>query len=266
MPADADYYSAKNLGFAGTRADVVAFGDSDCWPQADWLERLFAPFEDAKVQVVAGRTCYRADALGTAATTIDFMYFPSPLGEGCTRNFYANNVAFRREAFGADPYRTDEGFYRGNCQTLGLRLHERGVAIRFEPRARTTHRFPDSRDELLQLRLLRGADLAEMAPLLVERHAPRALRPVLALRPVAAAVVLMGRVGFSLASFGHQDMPELKGARRVASLASILALSAVDGVGALLKLLGLSSLVGHDHEPAHMALSYVHDRDRLNAA
>src|SRR6185503_11031836 len=112
----------------------------------------------------AGRTTYRDDVLGTAATSIDFMYFPSALAEGCTRNFYANNVAFRREVFAAHGYRSDERIYRGHCQRLGLRLAKAGVPVRYVPRAHTVHRFPDRASELFKLRLLRGADTVEMAP------------------------------------------------------------------------------------------------------
>ncbi len=102
-------------------------------------------------EVVAGRTTYRDDALGVAATAIDFMYFPSPLGEGLTRNFYANNVAFRRDVFAARRYLPAEGIYRGHCQQLGLRLAADGVRVRYAPDAHTVHRFPDGAAELLRL-------------------------------------------------------------------------------------------------------------------
>ena len=102
IPHADGYYAAKNRGFEATQAEIVAFGDGDCWPEATWLERLLQPFEAEGPDgphVVAGRTTYRGDLLGTAATTIDFLYFKSPLGKGCTRNFYANNVAFDRTVF-----------------------------------------------------------------------------------------------------------------------------------------------------------------------
>jgi glycosyltransferase involved in cell wall biosynthesis len=73
LPAGCGYYAAKNLGFEATASSVVAFADADCWPEPRWLEALLAPFDDASVQVTAGRTTYRGDLLGIAATTIDFM-------------------------------------------------------------------------------------------------------------------------------------------------------------------------------------------------
>ncbi|HEX4622673.1 MAG TPA: glycosyltransferase, partial [Myxococcaceae bacterium] len=174
LPAAAGYYQGKNAGFDASAAEVVVFGDSDCWPDDGWLENLVSPFMEgaAAAAAVAGRTCYRPGVLGSAASSIDFNYYPSPLGPGCTRNFYANNVAFRREVFAEHRYGSGEHFYRGNCQTLGLRLGAAGIPVRFEPRARTTHRFPDSWAELVRLRLLRGGDLAELSPRLLSAHLP----------------------------------------------------------------------------------------------
>src|SRR5664279_5103238 len=71
IPHAEGYYAAKNRGFESTQAEIVAFGDADCWPQATWLERLLQPFEadgPDRPHVVAGRTTYRGDLLGTAAT------------------------------------------------------------------------------------------------------------------------------------------------------------------------------------------------------
>jgi len=260
LPAGTDYYEAKNRGFEATQAEVVAFGDSDCWPDADWLEHLFAPFREAEVQVVAGRTCYRRDLFGTAATTIDFMYFERGAAAGCTRNFYANNVAFRRDVFAADGYRQGEGFYRGNCQTLGLRLAQHGVPIRFEPRARTTHRFPDSLRELLRLRLLRGADSVELNPQLADAYLPPKLRWLGRLGPVTSAAGLGARLGFSLASINRQEMPEVHGVRWLACAAVVAGISCADGLGAALATAGWRS------GDVHTALAYHEDSDRLRDA
>src|SRR5204862_7189272 len=44
LDAGADYYAAKDTGFAATRAAVIAFADADCWPDPDWLQALLEPF------------------------------------------------------------------------------------------------------------------------------------------------------------------------------------------------------------------------------
>lgn len=264
------YYEAKNRGFDATSADIIAFGDADCWPDPAWLGRLLAPFlADAQTAAVAGRTTYRDDLLGVAATAIDFMYFPSPLGEGCTRNFYANNVAFRRDVFAARRYRPAEGIYRGHCQQLGLRLAAAGVPVRFEPAAHTTHRFPDGAAELLRLRLLRGADTVEMAP-----HFARALLPpgfhwLGRLGPASALGVLAVRLGLSARAAGTQGLATdrgVRGPRRAACLALVGVISAADAAGAVARSVAGARFGVHDGGLRQGALSYHGDGDRLPSA
>jgi len=253
---DVGYYEAKNRGFDAARGDAVVFADGDCWPDEDWLESLLAPFSDPDVRVVAGRTTYRRDLLGTAASTIDFMYFPTPLGPRYTRNFYANNVAFRRDVFGTHRFGTHD-MYRGHCAVLGLDLHCERIPIVFEPKARTIHRFPDSLRELAKLRLMRGRDTYELTPQL-----GRALRRDLELPrlgPVTPLGVLAVRFAFSLRSINRQQMPPAHGIKRLAVAGAIAAISSIDALGALaggLRLLAASP---------HAALSY-HGEDARIAA
>ena len=258
------YYAAKNRGFEATTADVVVFGDADCWPENDWLALLAEPFDDQEVNAVAGRTTYRGDLLGTAATTIDFMYFPSPLGEGATRNFYANNVAFRRPTFERARYVLDGAFYRGNCQVLGLELQKLGVPIHFQPAARTTHRFPDDAKDFVRLRLLRGADAVALAPHLGRAYLPKPLAK-LADAPGLEAIVLGSRLFFSLGSINRQDMPEATGARKLACAALVAGISALDVAGACLKRVGLARLISRE-DAAHVALGYHENVDALSTA
>jgi hypothetical protein len=260
---EVSYYEAKNRGFDASAADVVAFADADCWPEPAWLDELLAPFADATVLVSAGRTTYRTDVLGTAASTIDFMYFDSPLGAGCTRNFYANNVAFRREVFGAYRYASHD-MYRGHCQILGTRLHRDNVRIHFVPAARTIHRFPDSLAELAKLRLLRGEDTIEMTPHLVKTYLPMASR-LGNLGPVVPLAVLAARFGFSLRSIGRQDMPPARGLRWLGVVGAIAGISLVDAAGTVARGLGWRPASRADGAAA-VTLSYHADGDHLAAA
>ncbi len=263
LAADVDYYQAKNRGFDATDADVVAFADGDCWPEPGWLEALLAPFADLAVKVVAGRTTYRTDVLGTAASTIDFMYFDSPLGAGCTRNFYANNVAFRRAVFGAYRYASHD-MYRGHCQVLGTRLHQAGIPVTFVPAARTIHRFPDRLDELIKLRLLRGEDTIEMTPHLVRTYLPAAA-PLGNLGPVMPLAVLAARFAFSVRAIGRQDMPAARGVRWAGVVGAIAGLSLVDAAGTLARGLGWRP-ASRSSAAANVTLSYHRDGDHLAAA
>ena len=237
IDARTGYYEAKNAGFAATDAgasDIVAFADADCDPAPDWLAELLAPFARADApEVVAGRTSYAATTAGAALTTIDFMYFPSPLAPGATRNFYANNVAFRREVFARHGYQALAGVYRAHCQVLGLRLQEAGVALHHAPRAHTVHRLPDTWREALQLRWLRGRDTHGLAPHLVRAYLPAYLQWLARSGPLGPACVQLARLSFSLRALNRQGLPPQRGLRRLGALALILGFSAVDFAGAL---------------------------------
>ncbi len=266
LPAGTGYYEAKEVGFDATDSDVVVFADGDCWPDHRWLDALLQPFDDddaGDVKVVAGRTVYRSDVLGIAATTIDFMYFPSPFGKKASRNFYANNVAFRRPVFDRLRYAAD-GFYRGNCQVAGMKLVENGVAVRFVAAARTVHRFPDSARELVQLRLLRGEDTVVLSGHLRDRALPERARWLMDLGAVSPALVLAGRFVCSVASVNHQDMPEVRGLKRVAVVGAIAGLTLIDAAGALRGSSTKRAAAKQKHKTT--TLSYHADGDGLSAA
>ncbi len=252
------YYDAKNRGFEATdpaRCDHVAFADADCIPADDWLEQLIAPLAcEAPPPVVAGRTSYPAGMLGTALTTIDFMYFPSPLRPQATRNFYANNVLFRREVFARHAYQAMGEAYRAHCQVLGLRLQAEGIAVHYAPAAHTVHRLPDTRRECLTLRWWRGQDTVGLTPHLVRAYLPTRLQWFARSGPVAPLVVLAVRLGASLRALNHQHLPKVSGLRWLGAAVLIAGFSLVDMAGALYRGLGF----GRRHGAAAdaQALSY----------
>jgi glycosyltransferase involved in cell wall biosynthesis len=45
---------ARNVAWRATDADICVFTDGDCVPNADWLEKLLAPFSDASIGATAG--------------------------------------------------------------------------------------------------------------------------------------------------------------------------------------------------------------------
>jgi hypothetical protein len=262
-----DYYGAKNAGFDATTADVVVFADSDCVPEAQWLQALVAPMLEAngaRVDVVAGRTSYRDDALGRGLSAIDFMYFPSDHGRACRRNFYANNVAFRREVFAAHRYALAPEIYRGPCQRLGMDLHAEGVAVHFAPQAHTVHRLPDSLRELVELRWLRGGDTTELAPAIAQAAGvpPAWIRR---LGPALPLAVLGGRLRYGIAATMRAptrwtlrgEPRPLRGSRWI-SAGVVLGVTALDAAGAMGRVIG-----GRRHAASRRVLSYHADSDGL---
>jgi GT2 family glycosyltransferase len=234
LPASAGYYEHKNAGFDAATGDLIAFIDGDCAPSAGWLEALLAPFDDG-AQVVAGATSY-AGALAPLANELDFPYFdgeqprrrfaatsrtPSPT----VRNFFANNVAFTREAFATRRYPTITPMFHGQCQVLALRFVEAGIPIVYAPDARVTHAWPDSVGEWLQVRLLRGADTTQLLPHVVGTYAPTARDSVARLGPLPA-LALLGMRAVTASISALRRGPMLRG------LALVAGVTAVDALGA----------------------------------
>lgn len=214
IPADCGYYQAKNLGFQASSKSIVVFADADCTPDHCWLSNLITPLlEDKKANIgaVAGRTTYQDNLLGSAATTIDFMYFPYKTYqgrryEGATRNFYANNIAFRRTVFQRHAYGEADNVYRGHCQMLGLRLLQAGVQIQYAHQAHTTHAFPNSLKDLVRLRLLRGQDTLGLTPALVKTYLSKKWQWLSHTGPIMPLIILNIRWWCSLTSIGKQGL------------------------------------------------------------
>lgn len=234
LPASAGYYDHKNAGFDATSGDVVAFIDGDCEPSDGWLGALLAPFA-AGAQVVAGATSYPG-ALAPLANQLDFPYFDganhrrsfaatSTDAAPTVRNFFANNVAFAREAFAARRYPTIAPMFHGQCQVLALQLLDENIPIAYAADARVTHAWPTSAREWLQVRLLRGADTTQLLPHVLDTYAPRARGPVAALGPLPTLAILAWRA-LTGARTALRIRPRLRG------LALVAGVTAVDALGA----------------------------------
>lgn len=256
------YYEAKNLGFDHTTpelSDYVLFADADCTPDAHWIEQILQPFTDEKLTptlaAVAGRTSYADSLAGIALTTIDFMYFPSPLGAGCTRNFYANNIVFKRDVFAKYHYQAVEGVYRAHCQVLGLQLQSEGLKIQYAPEAHTVHMIPDHKSDVVKLRWMRGQDTVGLTPFLVKSYMPSWLQWLAKSGPVGPWIVQMSRLGFSLKALNRQGMPRVTGLRWIAPVMLILGISSIDTLGAIVRGCGINTVGGKGGGDAQ-ALSY----------
>ena len=218
-PANGGPAAARNTGLAACHTDLVAFVDSDCVPEPDWLARLLAHFADPAVAAVAPRVV-GLDAPGwlgryeQARSALDLGPRPGPVVPR-TRIAYVPAAALvtRRAALGAG---FSEKLRVGEDVDLVWRLHAEGWRVRYEPAALVGH------DHRVSIRgwARRKFDYGTSAGPLARRHpglVPPAVTSLAALlplvllrrgRPLGAAAA----VGLAAAGLARR-LPDFSGRR-----------------------------------------------------
>lgn len=142
---------SRQIGFAASTGDVVAFIDDDAFVDPDWLEELTRPYEDPAVVAVGGRALNGIDGEETEGLGDIGRLLPNGR---LTGNFAADpgrtievdhllgaNMSFRRSALEA--IGGIRGNYPGTClceeSDISLRLGQAGGTLIFAPRAIVRH-------------------------------------------------------------------------------------------------------------------------------
>jgi GT2 family glycosyltransferase len=140
-------YAARNRAAAVARSDVLAFCDSDCAPEPEWLEEGLAALADA--DLVAGEVIYAPPARPTAWSllTID-MYLDQRnnvlLSRGVTANLFVKRHLF--DELGG----FDESLPSGGDYDLVRRAVDAGARLVYAPAAVVRHPTIDDRRSFLR--------------------------------------------------------------------------------------------------------------------
>ena len=137
--------AARNRGIRASIGDVVAFTDSDCVPESDWLSHLLAPFDEAATGAVAGRIAGIFNRtlceLFCSLYTLQSPQAPMTYREWTpwSGGFPTANLAVRRHLLEQLNGFDECAKISGEDYDLCARLYEQHMVIVYTPTACVTH-------------------------------------------------------------------------------------------------------------------------------
>ena len=147
--------SARNIGIAHSRGDIVAFLDDDAAPTPTWLEEIVRPFGDETVGVVAGLVTPNWVGSTSAPRWLPPEYFwvmgatwrGFGSGESDIRNPIGASMAIRRNLLNAVGGFDLRFTYNNDETDLCFRIREAfpGTRTVFAPRSEVLHEVSSSR-------------------------------------------------------------------------------------------------------------------------
>jgi len=166
---NANYCEMKNAGAMASRGEIIIFLDADLIPEPNWLSALLGAFVDPRVSVVVGNTYVDCSDGSTYAKSMALSWM-FPLRDSTDRLtlstwFYANNVAFRRDAFLSRQFPQVPGLTHAPAGLLVERLQRDGVAIWHAGNARASHPPPNGPIHFLMRAIAGGRARAFSEPL-----------------------------------------------------------------------------------------------------
>jgi glycosyltransferase involved in cell wall biosynthesis len=133
--------SARNAGVRSSIGSLIAFTDSDCFPDENWLQELVKGFQTLTVGGIGGKICGAADGLIGEYVDLHRWMDPQCAGDGTVLHLVTANACFRSDVLlGANLF--DERFSKagGEDTELSVRLRNFGHELSFIESAVVRHR------------------------------------------------------------------------------------------------------------------------------
>lgn len=146
-------YAARNTGISVARGTVLAFTDSDCVVDPDWLKRIAGILNDDEIDGVMGFA--DGDNDNVIAEYEQKMY--KQVVAAFTNQDALQRIDTRNCAFKTQVYKTIGGFQSelqfGGDMEYGARAHEAGFHFIFSPSVQVTHHNPTQLTRLVHKRI-----------------------------------------------------------------------------------------------------------------
>jgi GT2 family glycosyltransferase len=131
--------AARNTGLRHARGEIIAFIDSDCVADPEWLQNLILPLHDARVGIVGGRILAQSpinkiEAFGETIHDHNLSINAWKPPHAMTANWSSRLSVLRTVGL------FDETFLRGQDADLSYRIVQAGYQLVYEHEAVVYHR------------------------------------------------------------------------------------------------------------------------------
>lgn len=123
----------RNYGIEYTRGEIIAVTDAGGYPKQDWLEKLIKPFDNKRVNVVAGFYQVRPHNGFGRCVAPYFLVMPDKIYDGMKFLPSSRSVAFRKSVWKTTKY--PEEYSHNEDLVWDYQLKEKGIKFFFEPKA-----------------------------------------------------------------------------------------------------------------------------------
>ncbi len=157
--AEHGYFAKKNAGAQAAENALLMFVDSDVIPEPGWLAGLVGAFADPEVDIVSGVTYMEVNGWYSRSMAAFWFFPPRPTESGLvpTRRVFANNIAFRRALFLANPF-PELPEFRGHIGLMGKQLEQKGIAMYCQNGSRCSHPPPNGFWHFIKRAVAEGYD------------------------------------------------------------------------------------------------------------
>jgi GT2 family glycosyltransferase len=193
LPQQAYPGTARTIGIRASRAPVIAFTDTDCRVDAQWVNNILAAHANGK-HVVGGPVCNGTPwhPVGTAEYLLEFSELIPGQPAGPVRFIPTCNLSFQRSVF--DKIGKLEDSIKGSDALFARQINLLGEKIYFDPAVRIWHTNRRSLKKFLINQFHCGKGGAEVRLKEKQRGAILVRLPILIpLIPFARTLLIAGR-------------------------------------------------------------------------